>query len=375
MKKFLSVILIIILCLSAITVSAEESVTVKLNGAELDFDVPAQIVNGRTLVPLRAIFEGLGAVVEWEDATQTVTAVKGDTTVTLQIGSKSLNVNGAVKTLDVPPQLINSRTLVPARAVAESFGAQVDWDNANRTVLITDATIYNYGALLQTTLDMPKPATVKARFDMQVSVRMNANETNTLVQADIEKTNIFKANVVMADGHNGIEADVYSTPDTLYMVTNLGHDHGSDVQKKTLDSNITIADNDFITNRIYFALGDGVRVSGEDGNFVKYTVPVSGDNILKLIDASKADSILPTDVGLDIVRKNIRSSHTVNAQLWIDKDLAQPVKSSFDIAPLMNEIFAAEGMDTGASAGMFKIELTVQQFNPDYEITIPEEIK
>ncbi len=111
-------------------------ISVLLNSKKIEFDQLPVLEYGRTLVPLRAIFEALGASVQWDGATQTVTAVKGDTTVSLQIGSTSMYVNGVVKTLDVPAKLINSRTLVPVRAISEAFGCAVGWDGNTQTVII-----------------------------------------------------------------------------------------------------------------------------------------------------------------------------------------------------------------------------------------------
>ncbi len=106
------------------------------NGVNSTIDVPAQIINNRTMVPLRAIFEALDASVEWDAATKTVTSVKGNTTVKLTVGVASINVNGVDKALDVPGQIVSNRTLVPARAVAEAFGCDVQWDAATKTVTI-----------------------------------------------------------------------------------------------------------------------------------------------------------------------------------------------------------------------------------------------
>ncbi len=113
-----------------------EEITVTINGEPVAFDQPPVMQNDRTLVPLRAIFEALGATVNWDDATQTVTSVKGDITLTMTIGSKTLHINNTKIELDVPPQLFGSRTLVPARAVAEGFQCIVDWDDATQTVMI-----------------------------------------------------------------------------------------------------------------------------------------------------------------------------------------------------------------------------------------------
>ncbi|MBQ7876591.1 MAG: copper amine oxidase N-terminal domain-containing protein, partial [Clostridia bacterium] len=77
------------------------------------------------------------ATVEWDNETRSVASVKGDVTVTLAVDSKEMTVNGTVKTLDVPAQIMNDRTMVPVRAVAEAFGANVNWDNETRTVVIT----------------------------------------------------------------------------------------------------------------------------------------------------------------------------------------------------------------------------------------------
>jgi len=111
-------------------------VRVNVNGSELILDQPAVIVNDRTLVPIRAISEELGANVEWDDAAETITVTRYDITVTIQIGSNILIRNGEQITLDVPAQIIGGRTLVPLRAIAESFGVEVDWDSSTSTALI-----------------------------------------------------------------------------------------------------------------------------------------------------------------------------------------------------------------------------------------------
>ena len=116
-----------------------QDITVEINGTLCEFDVPPQIINDRTMVPLRAIFEALNATVEWDDSTKTVTAVKDETTIQLTVGSSFAYVNDAENTLDSPAVILNSRTLVPIRFVSESLGAEVDWDNAARKVTITSS--------------------------------------------------------------------------------------------------------------------------------------------------------------------------------------------------------------------------------------------
>ncbi len=113
-------------------------ISVELNGEKLSFDTAPMLINDRTMVPMRKIFESLGAAVDWDEATQTVTATRGGTVIRLQIGSERMTVGGSEKNLDAPPQLISDRTLVPVRAISESLGADVDWDEASQTVIIKD---------------------------------------------------------------------------------------------------------------------------------------------------------------------------------------------------------------------------------------------
>lgn len=109
----------------------------KLTGNQLH-STSTIIDNGRTLVPVRAIFEALGASVEWYSETGTVVSKKGKTTVKMTIGSSTMQKDGKDITLDVPAQLINDRTLVPVRAIAEAFGCNVDWNGNTQTVTIKD---------------------------------------------------------------------------------------------------------------------------------------------------------------------------------------------------------------------------------------------
>ena len=119
-----------------VPVPAVRPVSVTVNGVPLTFDQPPIIANGRTMVPMRAIFEALETTVDWQVGKQTVTATKDETTIIITIGSSLAFVNGREHSLDVPPQLVNNRTLVPVRFISESLGAQVDWVISSQTVAI-----------------------------------------------------------------------------------------------------------------------------------------------------------------------------------------------------------------------------------------------
>ncbi|MHB8637089.1 MAG: copper amine oxidase N-terminal domain-containing protein [Fimbriimonadaceae bacterium] len=91
---------------------------------------------GRFLVPLRGIFEKMGAHVRWDDDSQTVFANRNDTKVELTIGSNNATVNGDAVLMDVPAQLINGSTFVPLRFLSETLGARVDFDGPTRSINI-----------------------------------------------------------------------------------------------------------------------------------------------------------------------------------------------------------------------------------------------
>ncbi len=139
-KKITSIVLSLVLVLSISlgnVVFAQNDISVKLNGETLTFDVPPQVINDRTMVPVRAIFEALGATVNWE-GNSVITSRKGDTSVGITIGFTTITVNGVAKELDTAPCVIDNRTLVPVRAISEAYDMNVEWDAGTKTVLITD---------------------------------------------------------------------------------------------------------------------------------------------------------------------------------------------------------------------------------------------
>ena len=114
-----------------------DAVSVSVDGDALTFDQAPLIIEGRTFVPLRAIFEKLGAKVEWDGETRTITSKKGDTSVSMTIDKNIMTVNNDEKELDTAPKIVNGRTLVPVRAVAEAFSCSVDRNGETNTVIIT----------------------------------------------------------------------------------------------------------------------------------------------------------------------------------------------------------------------------------------------
>jgi hypothetical protein len=135
-KKSFIVFFAIFICMFTCSAFAQ-TITVTLNGSALPFDVAPQNIDGRVMVPMRAIFEALGADVEWNGETQTITAAADGRVIVMQLNNNIMTVNGSNIEMPVPPQLVNGRTLVPVRAVSEGMAANVEWNAAASTVVIT----------------------------------------------------------------------------------------------------------------------------------------------------------------------------------------------------------------------------------------------
>ena len=152
MKRFISAVLTLLMCLSlTVFVQAADngqtlvmtigSPAMTVDGTEAEVD-PGRgttpiIRNDRTILPVRAVVEALGGEVEWEDNTQTATLTYADNKIELVIDSKTALLNGEKHELDVTPIIINDRTYLPIRFIAEGFGWKVDWNEQSRQVTIT----------------------------------------------------------------------------------------------------------------------------------------------------------------------------------------------------------------------------------------------
>ncbi|MDP4180550.1 MAG: DUF5050 domain-containing protein [Bacillota bacterium] len=117
--------------------AAPAKIKVIVRGEPLTMDSEPVVQSGRTLVPMRDIFESLDAYVEWDGKTKSITATRNGKIIKLKLGDKTALIDGAPVIMDVEPKIIKGKTLVPLRFIGESFGADVNWDNASRTIKIT----------------------------------------------------------------------------------------------------------------------------------------------------------------------------------------------------------------------------------------------
>ena len=126
--KIISIFVIsIILIFSCSALATAEDMQIKVNGVLLETDVPPVIKDNRTLVPMRAICEELGAAVNYNGEDMSVTVIKGNTTLILYLNSTKAVLNGVETQLDVMPEVINERTMLPLRFLGESLSCIVNW--------------------------------------------------------------------------------------------------------------------------------------------------------------------------------------------------------------------------------------------------------
>lgn len=134
MKKIIAAFCALwLICFSA---AAEEDIAVFVNGDRVEFDQPPIIVNDRTLVPMRAIFEKLNLTVQWFEDERRITAFDGEIKITMFIDSPYIYLDDEEFKTDVAPIIVNDRTLVPLRVIGESLNGDVKWDGESRTVTI-----------------------------------------------------------------------------------------------------------------------------------------------------------------------------------------------------------------------------------------------
>lgn len=143
-RRLIIIMLTLSLLLGIMAVPALAAPVVILDGKVLDFDVDPVIENGRTLVPLRAIFEALGAEVDWDGNTQTVVANRPGVRIVLTVGNMKAYRNTGTVNLDVSARIVSGRTMVPLRFISESLGANVEWEENTQTIKITSrqATVF-----------------------------------------------------------------------------------------------------------------------------------------------------------------------------------------------------------------------------------------
>jgi len=137
MKKVICFVLTLFMFFSTVPGIAQSEISILIDGKEQRYDVMPLNISGRVFVPMRGIFEALGAEIVWRDDIRTVTASKDKKEVVVTIDSLNARIDGQPVKIDVAPIIVEGRTMEPVRFVSEAMGEDVAWDDATKTVIIT----------------------------------------------------------------------------------------------------------------------------------------------------------------------------------------------------------------------------------------------
>lgn len=289
MIKKLLVILTVLLCvfmtagIAGASIPApgqsQEDIRVDVDGKTLAFgDVLPLNINGRILVPLRVIFEEMGAEVVWDANTATVKATKGDTAVVLTIGDNSPTINGEAYGIDQPGIILDGRILAPLRFVAEAFGGTVDWDGPNQTATIT--TLNQKEAESPAGTEKEETAT-KLLYQGHASFRITAAD----------------GTVIFVDPYAG---EGYDLPADIVLITHQHQDHNKlDLVKRKpgcrVITNVGALEggvyNSFNVNGVEIEAVEAGNQNHDPAECVGYIITVDGIKIYAAGDTSKTEAM------------------------------------------------------------------------------------
>ena len=205
-KKATCIILTIMLLMSFVTFQAtaqEQNIVVKIDGEVVEFPDAKPFIDqhSRTLCPIRFIAENLGAEVLWNNEDKTVSIKKDDIDILLKIGENTAVVNGDEKVFDTYPQIFEDRTYVPLRFISETLQMDVDWDGETKTVIIT-------------TPDKLTELTMEEHFDRYLTAMEQKKGFRGSVLIGQEDEILFNKGY----GYANYEEKIKNTPDTLFAI-------------------------------------------------------------------------------------------------------------------------------------------------------------
>lgn len=214
MKKIIAAFAAVLMLVPCVA-SAADAPKVVIGDKQVEFaDVNPMIVDGRTLVPLRGVFEELGAVVEWEDETKTADInYKGNVIISLTLNSKDMKVDAEevnVVELDVPAQIVDGRMMVPLRAVSEALECDVKWDAQTSTV--------NISRVKEGVIDLVKTAEVKLENGKTVYVCVQYSDFTKDAEAENQLDEAIAAyaeNILETAGADVLPEDAFAAEENM----------------------------------------------------------------------------------------------------------------------------------------------------------------
>lgn len=277
--------------LAGMLVCKDYPVSVKVDGEPVVADVAPVIVKERTLIPARAVFEKMGGQVGWKNDQRVVDVSLGKSNVQLTIDSSVALVNGQKKSMDVPAVIINDRTFIPVRFVAESLNCQVDWDDPNRTVVIDSPIDKSEDDPAKIPVDNPSDGAGSPAVDNVVRVK----------EITVEEQEDYYQILIQGNGRlDGVESFALDNPQRFVV----------DINKTLLDmqgESLKINNNIFAAVRYSQFNGDTVRVVIDLNEKVAGKVSLSDDKetVMLRFEKGKAQELEElggtTADGLDVL--------------------------------------------------------------------------
>lgn len=251
MKKKFSMLLSIVIAAASISIPVtttaqdnEQSINIVVSGSAIECDQPPVIVEGRTLIPLRAVAEAVGAEVNWDDAEKAIYINTASSELRLEIGADEMEIktDGKAETIpvEVPAQIINERTMVPVRFVAEALGLNVEWQEENKTVIISSKTAEASEALTEYDSQIQED-TAETTTETQTKV-IKAKDSDYTLKAvknptvddsiEVNGTTIFTVNAVYIPVEGNDAYTQFAKSRTEKDVADLMNDLGANLERK-----------------------------------------------------------------------------------------------------------------------------------------------
>lgn len=295
---------------SASVFAGSTDITVILDGATLNFDVEPQIINDRTMVPMRAIFEALGASVEWDGGSRKITSVKDGRTIEMTVDDHTMYINGEGVSLDAAPCIVGSRTLVPARAIAESLDADVSWVGDSKTVIIlkdskdsvvrAKINISGYGEIGLTLFGNVAPITVDnfkslANSGFYSGLIFHRVIAGFMIQGGGYEINFAARDTQMIKGEfasNGVN-------------NNLKHTRGVISMARQVQDHDNVVANDSASSQFFIMHEDAEYLDGEYASFGIVTSGMAVVDKIASVDTATVTNLGMSDVPADLAAQMV----------------------------------------------------------------------
>lgn len=319
-----------------INYNKSENIRVILDNKELRFDITPQIINGRTLVPMRAIFESLGLTVSWNKESKKASVVSGGKTIEFIIGSNTAIVNNKEENLDVPASIIEGRTLIPLRFLSENMGYNVVWIGESNLILLSkkDIVEWRYGGYeiiepykeyevkyvngiltdeIRHTSNTKQQTNNRVEIAQDYLYRINSDDTATIIKYLGYETKCIIPEKL--NNHEVVKIDnaafdrCYDLISVIipHTVTTIGEAAFNDCESLT---NISIPKS--VVNVDLFAFADTPWLDEQTSEFV-----IVGDGILLDYNGNNSEVVVPNNVksivGAFKENKNIKSIYIPNS--------------------------------------------------------------